>query len=233
MTPSVPRPRSDAPRETTAEPVEPVLRSDAARNRVKILRAAAAAFGEDGVGVGVESVAHRAGVGVGTLYRRFPTKESLIEAVVEELLREVRDAARDALSEPAGTGFDAFLRAAGTLQVEHRGCLGRLWTSPTHDPLRADIEEAIRALLDRARAAGTVRADVAYEDAVVLLWSIRGVIESTAAVAPDAWRRHVDMLLAAVRPEAPAPGHPPLTPEQLEAALAARSQAQAAALGTP
>jgi AcrR family transcriptional regulator len=233
MTPSA-RPVRPAARPAPGlEAEEPALRSDAARNRAKILRAAADAFGEDGVDVGVESVAQRAGVGVGTLYRRFPTKESLIEAVVAELLRDVRDAAHDALLESPAVGFDVFLRAAGAVQAEHRGCLGRLWTSPTHDALRADIEGAMRTLLAQAREAGTVRADLVYEDAVVLLWSIRGVIESTAAVAPDAWRRHVDMLLAAVRPEAPAPDHPPLTAAELEAALAARSLHRSADVDRP
>ena len=65
---------------------EPALRRDAARNRDKILAAARAAFDEEGVDVGVEVIAQRAGVGVGTLYRRFPTKELLIEAVVDEVL---------------------------------------------------------------------------------------------------------------------------------------------------
>ena len=199
------------------------LRRDAARNRLRILRAAARSFGEDGIDVGVESIAQRAGVGVGTLYRRFPTKEALIEAVVHELLCDVRDAASAALAdEPPGEGFAAFLRSVAGLQVEHRGCLGRLWIDRVHDPIREEIEAGIRALLDGARAAGTVRPDIVYEDAVVLLWSIRGVIESTAAVAPDAWRRHVAMLLAAVGPDAPAPGFAPLDAGQLQAALAAR-----------
>jgi AcrR family transcriptional regulator len=214
---------------TTADPAAPAdapaLRSDAARNRASILRAAGQAFGEGGTEVGVEEIAQRAGVGVGTLYRRFPTKESLIDAVVRELLGEVRDVARSALLEGAGTGFATFLRASAELQVSHRGCLARLWNDPAHDPLREEIESLIGALLDEARTAGTVRSDVVYEDVVVLLWSIRGVVESTASVAPDAWRRHIDMLLVAVRPDAPAPSHPPMTAGQLRAVLDARPPA--------
>jgi AcrR family transcriptional regulator len=212
MSPSVPdRPRG------------PGLRRDAARNRTKILRAAGRSFGEDGLEVGVESIAHRAGVGVGTLYRRFPTKESLIEAVVHELLHDVGDAARAALTvEPAADGLAAFLRSAAALQVEHRGCLGRLWDDRAHDPIRQEIEASVRELLGRAHRGGTVRRDIAYEDVVVMLWSIRGVVESTAWVAPDAWRRHVDLLLGAVRPDAPAPGYPPMDASQLRAALDAR-----------
>ena len=104
------------------------LRRDAARNRDKILAAARAAFDEGGVDVGVEAIAHRAGVGVGTLYRRFPTKEALIEAVVNEVLEDVLSAAETALvHEPAADGFTEYLRAVGRLQFEHSGCLTRLW----------------------------------------------------------------------------------------------------------
>ena len=106
----------------------PALRRDAAANRAKILAAARTAFDEDGVDVGVEVIAQRAGVGVGTLYRRFPTKELLIEAVVSEVLEAVLSAAESALElgSPAD-GFVEYLRAVGRLQFEHAGCLARLW----------------------------------------------------------------------------------------------------------
>src|ERR1700722_13739033 len=102
----------------------PALRQDAARNRVKILAAALAVFDEEGVDVGVELIAHRAGVGMGTLYRRFPTKELLIEAVLDELLEKVLNVARAALENgTAADGFAEFLRSVGWLQFEHAGCL--------------------------------------------------------------------------------------------------------------
>ena len=84
----------------STEPVstEPVLRRDAARNRAKILAAARTVFDESGVDVCVETIAQRAGVGVGTLYRRFPTKDLLIDAVVDEVLRGVPSAADAALA---------------------------------------------------------------------------------------------------------------------------------------
>jgi AcrR family transcriptional regulator len=192
----------------------PVLRRDAARNRDKILVAARATFDEVGVDAGVELIAQRAGVGVGTLYRRFPTKELLIEAVVGEVLQGVLDAARTALAHASpADGFAEYISAVGRLQLDHAGCLARLWNN-VPDDLRGQIETASRALLSRAQEAGAVRADLVYEDVIVLFWSLRGVIEATAAVAPEAWLRHLDLLLASLAPTGRPLEHPPLTAEQ-------------------
>ncbi len=189
--------------------------------------AARAAFDEEGVDVGVEVIAHRAGVGVGTLYRRFPTKELLIEAVVDEVLQAVLSAARSALAlESATDGFAHYLRAVGRLQAEHAGCLTRLWKNANGE-VRAEIELVSRALLARSQQAGAVRPDLVYEDVIVLFWSMRGVIEATAAVSPEAWLRHVDLLLAAVAPGGAPLEHPPLTAEQANEAKDAVAQRDA------
>jgi AcrR family transcriptional regulator len=198
--------------------LSPSLRRDAAHNRDKILAAARAAFGEDGVDVCVEAIAQRAGVGVGTLYRRFPTKELLIEAVVDEVLQEVLDAARFALeNESAADGFAEYLRAVGWVQFEHAGCLTRLWNDTT-SAARVEIESASRTLLARAQAAGAVRPDLVYEDVIVLFWSLRGVIEATSGVSADAWLRHLDLLLSSVQPSDVPLHHPPLTAAQVQLA---------------
>jgi AcrR family transcriptional regulator len=199
----------------------PVLRRDAARNRAKILAAARTAFDEDGVDVGVEVIAQRAGVGVGTLYRRFPTKELLIEAVVSEVLEAVLSAAESALEhESPADGFVEYLRAVGRLQFEHAGCLARLWSNSASD-VRDRIEAAGRTLLARAQQAGAVRPDLVYEDVIVLFWSLRGVIEATSAVSPEAWLRHLDLLATSLAPGGPPLRHPPLTAGQVREAKAA------------
>jgi AcrR family transcriptional regulator len=191
------------------------LRQDAARNRAKILAAARAAFDEEGVDVGVETIAQRAGVGVGTLYRRFPTKELLIEAVIEEVLGSVLAAAHEALDhESAADGFAHFLRAVGQLQFEHAGCLARLWNDSAGD-VRHQIEATTHTLLSRAQAAGAVRQELVYEDVIVLFWSLRGVIEATSSVSPDAWLRHFELLLVSLAPSDRPLEHPPLTPQQV------------------
>jgi AcrR family transcriptional regulator len=200
---------------------EPTLRRDAARNRDKILAAARAAFDEEGVDVGVEVIAQRAGVGVGTLYRRFPTKELLIEAVVSEVLDAVLSAAQAALAhESPADGFTEYLRAVGWLQFEHAGCLTRLWNDSPGE-VRQRIEEAGRSLLARAQLAGAVRDDLVYEDVIVLFWSLRGVIETTATVSPEAWLRHLDLLVRSLAPGGEPLRHPPLTALQVEEAKAA------------
>ena len=200
----------------------PALRRDAARNRDKILNAARAIFDEEGVDVGVEVIAQRAGVGVGTLYRRFPTKELLIEAVVSEVLDAVLSAARTALAnESPADGFTEYLRAVGQLQFEHAGCLTRLWNDSAGE-VRDRIEEAGRSLLTRAQQAKAVREDLVYEDVVVLFWSLRGVIETTGTVSPEAWLRHLDLLVASLAPGGEPLRHAPLTAAQVQEAKVAQ-----------
>jgi AcrR family transcriptional regulator len=222
MTPTAPSPRlgsvSDVPDLTDPADHEPTLRRDAARNRDKILKAARSIFDEEGVDVGVEVIAQRAGVGVGTLYRRFPTKELLIEAVVAEVLDAVLSAARTALAnESPADGFTEYLRAVGRLQFEHAGCLTRLWNNSDGE-VRDRIEEAGRSLLARAQQAKAVRDDLVYEDVVVLFWSLRGVIETTATVSPEAWLRHLDLLVASLVPGGEPLRNAPLTPAQVQEA---------------
>jgi AcrR family transcriptional regulator len=224
-----------SPQGGVGDPVdpEPTLRRDAARNRNKILAAARAAFDEEGVDVGVEVIAQRAGVGVGTLYRRFPTKELLIEAVVSEVLEAVLSAARAALEhESPADGLTEYLRAVGWLQFEHAGCLTRLWNDSPGD-VRDRIEAAGRSLLTRAQDAGAVRADLVYEDVVVLFWSLRGVIEATSTVSPEAWLRHLDLLVTALAPDGEPLHHPPLTAEQVAEAKAATASREALRSGRP
>lgn len=203
--------RSGSPSET------PALRQDAARNRDKVLAAARSTFDEDGFDVGVDVIALRAGVGVGTLYRRFPTKDQLIEAVVDELLEQVLMAAEEALvNESAGDGFAEFLRAVGWLQFNHARCLARLWNrSDSH--WRKRIEVATRLLLSRAQEADTVRPDLVYEDVIVLFWSLRGVIEATSSISPNAWLRSFELMLVSLAPGQPLV-HPPLTSQQADEA---------------
>jgi AcrR family transcriptional regulator len=205
-----------------SEVAPPPLRRDAARNRDKILTAARVAFDEEGFDIGVDAIAQRAGVGVGTVYRRFPTKELLIEAVVGEVLGKVLGAARSALEERSPEeGLATYIRAVGWLQFEHSGCLARLWND-SHTEVRDQIESVTRELLARAQRAGSVRPELVYEDVVVLLWSLRGVIETIASVSSDGWLRHLDLLLSSLAPNGEPLQHPPLTPAQIRAAKRAQ-----------
>ncbi|MDA8045948.1 MAG: TetR/AcrR family transcriptional regulator [Actinomycetota bacterium] len=150
----------------TAQP----MRADARRNREQILAAAETAFAEEGLGVPVDQIARRAGVGTGTLYRHFPTKEALFEAVVLEHMAEVAaEAERRARVDPPGQALFDFL---GYLAVEgtvKRNLVDALTGAGIDVKSRATeskeaIEAAIQVLLDRAQQAGEVRADIVLAD---------------------------------------------------------------------
>jgi AcrR family transcriptional regulator len=189
----------------------PSLRRDAAENRDRILAAARSLFVEEGLDAGMDEIARRAGVGVGTVYRRFDSKEELIVAALADLPAQLAAliAAAEA-AESVAEGFFGFLEAVGELQAANVGCLSRLW-SAADATSRAETTELGRALLTRAQAEGVVRADLVYEDVSVLLWSLQGVIERTLSVRPDAWRRHLELLIAGLRPGAAPLVGPPLT----------------------
>src|ERR1700710_3092844 len=107
----------------------PALRRDAAANRERILAAAVEVFSISGADAGIDEIATKAGVGVGTVYRRFPTKEALVQAIVAQLLGDLVTVAKDALEAPPASGLEEFLTAAGELQARHAGCLWQLWSS--------------------------------------------------------------------------------------------------------
>jgi AcrR family transcriptional regulator len=194
------------------------LRRDAARNRERLLAAASQVFDAQGLDAGVEEVARVAGVGMGTLYRRFPTKDALIEALVHDVLAEMVRLAREAASRPAGTGLEYFLESASAHQAEHRGCLPRLWLHTDSDMVR-QARDLIAGLLADAKRHRRVRQDLTSTDLTLILWSTRGVIETTRSVAPDAWRRHLDLLLAGMRESAEDLPHRALSPIELDTIL--------------
>jgi AcrR family transcriptional regulator len=190
------------------------MRRDAVENRRRLLLAAAEVFAARGLDASVEEIAQSAGVGMGTLYRRFPTKEALIDQLVEDLFGAVVSAGREALTVTDGTGLETFIRtAAGQLEAQ-RGCMVRLWQGSIPPCFMAELDSVVSELLARAQAAGTVRADVVPTDLNVVFWALQGIIESTAGTAPDAWQRHLDLVFAGLRPGTADLVHPPITTEQ-------------------
>jgi AcrR family transcriptional regulator len=204
------------------------LRRDARANRDRILAAARAAFAAEGIDVPVEEVATRASVGMGTLYRHFPAKEDLIDAVLEDAFAAFVAAAERALAvEDAWTGFRDFLESVFALHVENR-CLKDMIASRAHgraraQAMRARIRPLLRRLIERAQEQGALRADFTAEDMPLLFWTGGRVIEATAPIAPDFWRRLLGLLLDGLRADAATPlPHPPLTPAQLNRVTAGR-----------
>jgi AcrR family transcriptional regulator len=176
------------------------LRKDARENRLRLLTAARTIFAEQGLDAGVEEVAATAGVGMGTLYRRFPTKNALIDELVKELLAEVLVLADTAATANNGRGLEQFLFAAGAAHAANRGCLPRLWTAPGIDALRLEVRQAMTRLLVDAQQHGHVRRDASLTDIELLFWSWRGLFEYMGGHAEPAWRRQTALVLAGLRP---------------------------------
>jgi len=188
------------------------LRADAARNRALILDAARAAFAEGGLDVGVEEIARRAGVGKGTLYRRFPTKEALVRAIFDEILAEFSGVSRQAVERPdAWEAFAGFLGAAARMQASNQGFYDvvsqRMGASALTPEQRRDFIAVAAAPLQRAQAAGCVREDLVPEDIQLMLRMLGAVTRPAMDGSPmhDRWQRYLGLLLDSLRPGAATP----------------------------
>jgi len=178
------------------------LRADAARNRAAIVAVARDVFAEQGLEAPLELIAARAGVGIATLYRRFPTREKLVAAALVEKVAEYAEAARQALAAPdPWDGFAGFVERICELQAGDRGLSDLLsMTLPADEQveeLRRTANDLLVTVIDRAKAAGTLRRDFVGEDLVLLLIATAAVMHVTHADAPEAWRRFVALALDA------------------------------------
>jgi AcrR family transcriptional regulator len=199
------------------------LRSDARRNRERLVASARELFAAHGVDVPVEDIIHHAGVGMGTLYRHFPTKEELLDAVLEDAFAELVAAAEDAVAQDdAWAGFTGFLERALAARAANRGlkdvlAAARGKGAQRAEAMRARMRPLLRRLIQRAQEQGTLRSDFAPEDLPLVFWTADRVIDRTAAVAPDYWRRFLGLLLDGLRADAARPlPQPPLTRAQLD-----------------
>ena len=192
------------------------MRADAVRNRDAILCAARQVFAERGLDAPLEEVARRAGVGIGTLYRRFPVREQLVAAALMGHVTEYADAAERALAEPdPWAGFSGFVRRICAMQADNLGLAELLLI--TLDPgeqieaIRARANKAAVALIERTKAAGRLRDDLAGEDLLLMLIASAAIAGATRGVAPRALPRFVALMLAAFQPGCPGsfPSPPP------------------------
>ena len=180
------------------------MRADAERNRRRIVEAATAVFGEQGLDAPLEDVARRAGVGIATLYRRYPTREGLVVACFRHRLDQYAAALEEALAAPdAWTGFCGFVERACEMQAADRASQDLLTTAfPTArevEAQRARGYEQFAELVRRAQREGALRADFVIEDLVLLLMANAGVVRATREAAPEAWRRLAALMLDAFR----------------------------------
>jgi AcrR family transcriptional regulator len=167
------------------------LRADAARNREKVLRAAREAFAESGYGVPLDEIAARAGVGPGTVYRHFPAKEALFEAVVTSRVEDlVADARARADAADPGEAFFGYLARIAEESAAKRDLPDAISIAGS---LREDIFAALDLLLRRAQQAGAVRPEARTSDLIVLL---KGMFASLAGSTDPALRELVFAVLA-------------------------------------
>ncbi len=201
------------------------VRRDAQRNHKLLVGAAREAFAERGVDAPLDEIARRAGVGIATLYRHFPTRESLVEAIFAERVGEFAAVGEAALAEPdAWTGLVFFLEATLELQSADRVLKEIFLRYPPGEGRLAETRQELLLLfervLTRAHEQGVLRPDFALSDLALMLWSFAPVIDATAEIAPSAWRRHLHWLLDGLRSEsATAQVEPPLDHEQLGEAM--------------
>ncbi|WP_016880903.1 MULTISPECIES: TetR/AcrR family transcriptional regulator [unclassified Rhodococcus (in: high G+C Gram-positive bacteria)] len=178
------------------------LRRDAAENRQRLLDAAATVFSARGLDVGVDEIARVAGVGIGTLYRRFPTKDALISELVRQVLEDFLTLAHEALSAPEGEGLEQVLYGSGAILASNRGCLSRMWNDDQTTVLRNDYRRILFELLAGAKQHGRIREDATEADLDLIFWSLRGVVATTRGVTDTGWRRILAVMIAGLRPGA-------------------------------
>ena len=175
-------------------------RADARRNRAKILDAARAVFAEQGREAQIDDVARRADVGIGTVYRHFPTKEALIGALVEDALTRVADEAACALeNDDAWDAFEQLLWRGGEIMAGDRALTEVMQAERAAPPaVDAVLQERVGEVIRRAQEAGRLRADVMVADIPMLMCGI-GSATVKPHPSPESWRRHLSIVLDGLR----------------------------------
>ena len=203
------------------------LRADAERNRLRILDAAADLFAERGLHVSLDEVAERAGVGVGTVYRRFADREALIDAVLESRIEQFIGIAESASANPdpweglrefveRGAEFHGRNRALKELMFSAPG--GREWV----DGVRRRMRPLTTGLVTAAKEQGKLRDDLDPLDVPLTMLMLASAIEFTADTGPDNWRRLLGIVLDGFASERDRPTPleaDPLTQRQLTRAM--------------
>ena len=181
------------------------LRRDAERNRQRILEAASKAFNERGLEVGLDEIARYAGVGVGTVYRRFRTKEELVEALFMNRLDEVAAIADDAFeAADPWSGLVSFMERMAELMAGDLGLRQMLMFAAYGRDLVAIARQRnaplVERLVQRAQAAGQLRADVRPTDIPFIVFMLTEATRLVNAANPDIWRRYLTLILDGMRP---------------------------------
>jgi AcrR family transcriptional regulator len=181
------------------------LRRDAERNRQRILAAAAEVFTERGLDATLDEVARAAGVGIGTVYRRFPDKETLVSELFRDRIDTLVTVAEEACAVPdPWQGLTTYLEFVAAALAGDLG-LRQLMMFATYDRdqvcyARDRMRPVITRLVQRAQASGDLRRDFAATDVKMIAFMLASVAEYAASAAPAVWRRYLAMLIDGLRP---------------------------------
>ena len=210
------------------------LRKDAEQNRQRILRAASEVFTTRGLQATLDDVARQAGVGVGTVYRRFPDKESLVDALFEEKFDTLTALGERALEAPdSWTGLVTLMEQAVAVLSGDRG-LREILMYATYgrdrvSRARARMQPVVTRVVERAQRDGKLRADIRPTDVPFINFMLSLAAEYAAGVRPEIWRRYLALILDGMRPcraeTIPLP-EDAFTPEEMMTAMRAVSQRQ-------
>ena len=198
-------PNTTTPTQLRDEPVvvERALRADARRNRAAVLEAAKRLFADQGLDAQMPDVAQAANVGVGTVYRHFPTKDHLIAALVGERFDRFADRAREDLeSTDAWAGFSDFIRFATQIQADDRGLCEVMGSRPELMETAANeagLPELCDRLVKRTQQSGQLRRDLDWQDIPMIACGLGCVTQSTPAPSAGRWPRLVEIILDGLR----------------------------------
>jgi len=186
-------------------PPEKIRRADALRNRERVLAAARTALAEEGLDAQMPDIAARAGVGVGTIYRHFPTKEALIAAITEQWFLSLCDLAADRAARP-GDPWENFVDqiwTAARMLVADRGLAEIMGQQPVASGAAAvavaRLQEITGGLMDRAKASGAIRADATVADVPTMMCGLGRIATIQACGAPVSWERYLTLMLDGLR----------------------------------
>jgi len=181
------------------------LRADARRNREKVLAAAGAAFGEAGFDAQVEDIARRAGVGVGTVYRHFPTKDALVDALAEAHFGHLADLLEAAVArhgDPWEIFVDTIWTAAAPAIADLASCeiiAGHPRVVDVAALSRQRLDDAAQTLITRAKAAGGMRSDATVDDVRTIMCGFGHIAAAQRAGAALSWERYLTIALDGLR----------------------------------
>jgi AcrR family transcriptional regulator len=191
--------------------VQRALRADARRNREAVIAAAKKLFAEEGLDAQMPDVAKHANVGVGTVYRHFPTKDDLIAALVAERFeRLAQKASEGLLAEDAWEGMADFIRFSAQLQADDRGLCEVMGSRPEVMDAAAHaagLPELCEGLVERAQRSGQLRRDLTWEDIPMIACGLGRITQATVGPASGRWPRLLEIILDGLR--APASGKLP------------------------